>query len=91
MQFAMALLMLPDSCIHVWNYFQVRWRTVLWGLGMQFAMALLVLRTSFGLATFQWLGDRVAEFMDHVVAGAEFVFGDIEPHPFAFKVRVLIG
>lgn len=38
---------------------QVSWRTVFWGLGMQFCIGLFVIRTQPGLVAFQWLGDQV--------------------------------
>lgn len=38
---------------------QVPWRTVFWGLGLQFAIGLFVIRTQPGLVAFKWLGDQV--------------------------------
>ena len=67
---------------------QVKWRPVLWGLGLQFIFALLVLRTVAGYEAFKWLGDRVQEFLEYSDAGAAFVFGEnFEEHFFAFKVE----
>lgn len=51
-------------------------RIVLWGLVLQFAFAILVLYVPFGVSAFQWMGDRVAEFLDFSKKGAEFVFGN---------------
>ncbi|MFN3270005.1 MAG: Na+ dependent nucleoside transporter N-terminal domain-containing protein, partial [Candidatus Kapaibacteriota bacterium] len=51
-------------------------RIVLWGIGLQFSLALLVLYIPFGVTAFKWMGDRVAEFLDFSKKGAEFVFGN---------------
>ncbi len=51
-------------------------RVVAWGLGLQFALALLVLRTPFGLL-FQWIGAGVNHMLDFAQAGSEFVFGPL--------------
>ncbi|KAB0400926.1 hypothetical protein E2I00_004665, partial [Balaenoptera physalus] len=37
----------------------VSWRAVSWGLGLQFALGLFVIRTEPGFIAFQWLGDRI--------------------------------
>ena len=39
--------------------FQVCWRTVFWGLGLQFIFGILVIRTEPGFNAFQWLGDQM--------------------------------
>ncbi|ELU00517.1 hypothetical protein CAPTEDRAFT_181428 [Capitella teleta] len=73
------------------NPAKVRWRPVIWGLAMQFAFALLVLKTSWGYEAFHWLGDRVQEFMEYADEGAIFVFGDdFADHMFAFKVMPVV-
>ncbi len=60
---------------------------MLWGLGMQFWFAVIILRTTWGYDAFNWLGERVQEFMQHTDIGSIFVFGDsYEDHFFAFKV-----
>ncbi|MBD0335930.1 MAG: NupC/NupG family nucleoside CNT transporter [Cyanobacteria bacterium Co-bin13] len=65
----------------------VRWRTVLWGIGLQLLLAVFILRTPVGLALFQWLGAAVTRFLDFSDAGAEFVFGENFRDVFiAFKV-----
>ena len=69
---------------------QIDWRPVMWGLGLQFVFALLVLRTTAGYEAFKWLGDRVQEFMAYSDAGAIFVFGEsFTDHFFAMKVGKL--
>jgi len=69
------------------NRSAIKWRPVLWGLTLQLALALFVLRTSLGVMTFQFIGaafDRLMEFSD---VGAEFVFGaSFTDHFVAFKI-----
>lgn len=38
---------------------QVSWRAVSWGLGLQFVLGLFVIRTEPGFVAFQWLGDQI--------------------------------
>ncbi len=65
----------------------IRWRPVLWGLALQIAFALFILRTPVGLAIFQWLGNVVSSFLNYSDAGASFVFGEnFQDFFFAFKV-----
>jgi CNT family concentrative nucleoside transporter len=55
----------------------IRLKTVVWGLGLQFLFAFLVLRTSQGEATMRYAGDAVRRFLDYTVAGSSFVFGPL--------------
>lgn len=67
--------------------FQVTWRPVLWGLLLQFLFALIVLRTRWGYAAFEWLGERAREYLGHTKAGSVFMFGNnYMDHMFAFSV-----
>lgn len=50
---------------------------ILWGLGLQFLLAVLILRTAAGRATFQLLGDRIRQLLDYSAVGAQFVFGPL--------------
>ena len=54
----------------------VRWRLVGWGLGLEFALALVILRTPWGLNVFKFLGDFVSNFLAFSDVGAKFVFGE---------------
>lgn len=38
---------------------QVYWRPVFWGIGLQFLLGLLILRTNPGFIAFDWLGRQV--------------------------------
>lgn len=65
----------------------IQWRTVLWGIGLQFIFAILILKTAPGLALFKFLGDKVSQFLAFSDVGAKFVFGDnFDEHFIAFKV-----
>jgi CNT family concentrative nucleoside transporter len=64
-------------------------RIVAWGLGLQILFALIVLRTTAGQASFQWLGDRVRALLDYSVVGAAFVFGPLGDR--AVWTRVMTG
>ncbi|MBD2507775.1 NupC/NupG family nucleoside CNT transporter [Nostoc muscorum FACHB-395] len=65
----------------------VRWRIVAWGLGLEFALALVILKTPWGLTVFKFLGDFVSKFLAFSDVGAKFVFGEnFKDHFFAFQV-----
>ncbi|XP_054571514.1 sodium/nucleoside cotransporter 2 isoform X1 [Eptesicus fuscus] len=69
----------------------VSWRTVLWGLGLQFVFGILVIRTDPGFNAFQWLGDQIQIFLGYTVAGSSFVFGDtLVKDVFAFQALPII-
>ena len=52
------------------------WRVVLGGIGLQVAMALLVLQVPLGKAAFETIGGVVTSLLDCVDRGAGFVFGE---------------
>ncbi|XP_045669181.1 sodium/nucleoside cotransporter 1 isoform X5 [Ursus americanus] len=54
----------------------VSWRTVSWGLGLQFALGLFVIRTEPGFIAFQWMGKQIQIFLSYTDAGSSFVFGE---------------
>uniref|UniRef100_A0A9L0JC13 Sodium/nucleoside cotransporter n=1 Tax=Equus asinus TaxID=9793 RepID=A0A9L0JC13_EQUAS len=69
----------------------VSWRTVLWGLGLQFVFGILVIRTDPGFNAFQWLGDQIQIFLNYTVAGSSFVYGDtLIKNVFAFQSLPII-
>lgn len=69
------------------NRHAVRWRTVAWGLGLEFLLALVILKTSWGLNLFKSLGDIIGNFLAFSDVGAKFVFGEnFKDHLFAFQV-----
>nr|XP_044612818.1 solute carrier family 28 member 3-like [Equus asinus]XP_044612819.1 solute carrier family 28 member 3-like [Equus asinus] len=73
------------------NPTKVRWRPVFWGIGLQFLLGLIILRTGPGLMAFQWLGKQVETFLEHTDAGASFLFGEnYKDHFLAFKVLPMV-
>ncbi|MGC2551397.1 MAG: NupC/NupG family nucleoside CNT transporter [Candidatus Sulfotelmatobacter sp.] len=55
----------------------IRLKTVAWGLGLQFAFAVLVLRIDAGRRLFQKAGDVVSRLLGYSFVGSQFVFGDL--------------
>ena len=55
----------------------INYRTVGVGLGIQFGLALFILRTDIGQAIFQWLGAKVQKLLSFSDKGADFVFGTL--------------
>ncbi len=53
----------------------IRWRTVAWGLSLQFVFAFLVLRFSFGQEAMAWAGDVVNNMLACTQAGTKVLFG----------------
>ncbi|MBD2354185.1 NupC/NupG family nucleoside CNT transporter [Tolypothrix sp. FACHB-123] len=69
------------------NRSAIRWRTIAWGLGLEFTFALLILKIPGGLTVFKTLGDVVSNFLAFSDVGAKFVFGEnFKDHLFAFQV-----
>ncbi len=52
-------------------------RTVLWGLGLQMVLAIILLRTGWGQAAFRGLRSVVVQMLAFTDHGAEFVFGPL--------------
>jgi CNT family concentrative nucleoside transporter len=55
----------------------IRLKTVAWGLGLQFAFAVIVLKTTAGQATFRWIGDQINKLLAFAHNGSSFVFGQL--------------
>src|SRR5947209_16746858 len=55
----------------------ISWRVVAWGVGLQLAFAIFVLRVPIGQTIFGWLGAVVTRILSFSYAGSEFVFGEI--------------
>lgn len=55
----------------------IRWQVVAWGLGLQFAFAVFVLRVPFGQEMFRRLGNFVTSVLHYSYIGSEFVFGEL--------------
>ena len=74
----------------------IAWRTVAWGLGLQFALALVVLRTRFGFWLLEKISAGVLVVLNCSFAGSSFVFGKFGEsggsfgRVFAFQVLPMI-
>jgi CNT family concentrative nucleoside transporter len=55
----------------------IDYRTVGWGLGLQFLFALVVLKTSVGQTVFQALGGAITRLLSFTYVGSSFVFGPL--------------
>jgi CNT family concentrative nucleoside transporter len=55
----------------------IDYRTVAWGLSLQFLFALIVLKTEIGRAVFQSLGGVITKILDFAFVGSSFVFGPL--------------
>src|ERR1044071_6419440 len=71
------LTMLSLAFIFSTNRRAIRYKTVGWGLGLQFAFAVLVLRWEVGRKIFQVIGDYVTRLLSYSFAGSEFVLGEL--------------
>ncbi|XP_049708533.1 sodium/nucleoside cotransporter 1 isoform X2 [Elephas maximus indicus] len=73
------------------HHHAVSWRAVFWGLGLQFALGLFVIRTEPGFIAFQWLGDQIQIFLSYTEEGSIFVFGEaLVKDVFAFQIAWLM-
>ena len=74
----------------------IRLKTVAWGLGLQIAFAILVLRVDYGRRAFQVIGDAANKVLSYSFAGSEFVFGPLGKQSssigfiFAFQVLPVV-
>jgi len=82
------------------NLGKVNWRTIFTGLGLQFLLAVLILKVDIIYSGFEVAGAMVAKFLDFANRGSEFVFGPLANHAqsegafgagqgFIFAVRAL--
>ncbi len=55
----------------------IRWRTIVWGLGLQIAFAFLVLRFHFGQRVMAWAGGIVTSMLSATFAGTRVLFGEL--------------
>ena len=55
----------------------IRLKTVLWGLGLQFLFAWIVIRYSWGQQVMSSVGDKIKTLLAYSFAGSSFVFGDL--------------
>jgi CNT family concentrative nucleoside transporter len=55
----------------------IRVKTVVWGLGLQFAFALIVIYASWGQTAMSMAGDKVNALLSYAYKGSSFVFGNL--------------
>jgi CNT family concentrative nucleoside transporter len=71
----------------------IQTKTVLWGLGLQLAFGVFVLKFEPGRRLFQAAGDAVNKLLSFAFAGSEFVFGELgkrgSSFGFVFAFQVL--
>lgn len=73
----------------------INWRLVIWGLGLQFVFAFLILKTWPGLVAFDAARAAMTSLLDFSDIGSRFFFGNLVTDPnigaiFAFKVLPVI-
>src|SRR6516162_1538777 len=74
----------------------IRVKTVAWGLGLQIAFAIVVLRVEYGRRAFQVMGDAANKVLSYSFVGSEFVFGPLGKQSsnigfiFAFQVLPVV-
>lgn len=83
----------------VWLFFSENrkkfpWRTVFWGLGLQFFFAVFILKFPIGVKILDWVANLVTKFLSLSKYGSEFLFGNIvKPNyfeTFGFQFAFLI-
>ena len=90
------LTMLSLAFIFSTNRRAIRVKTVAWGLGLQIAFAIFVLRVDFGRRAFQVMGDAANKVLSYSYVGSEFVFGSLGKQSsnigfiFAFQVLPVV-
>ncbi|HYM26379.1 MAG TPA: NupC/NupG family nucleoside CNT transporter [Vicinamibacterales bacterium] len=70
-----AIVILAIAVAFSTNRRAINWTTVAWGLGLQVAFAIVVLRTPVGKAVFETLGRYITRLLGFAGVGAAFVFG----------------
>jgi CNT family concentrative nucleoside transporter len=55
----------------------IRWRTVLWGLGLELLFAVIVLRSSVGQSVLSIAGSAINQLLAYSFAGSSFDFGEL--------------
>lgn len=55
----------------------INYRVVFTGLGLQFALAVFILKVPLGQKIFYWLGQAINKLLDFSQEGGQFVFGDL--------------
>jgi len=72
----LALILALAYCLSSARH-SIDYRTVAWGLGLQFVFALVVLKTDVGRAVFQSAGGVITQILNFAYVGSSFVFGPL--------------
>ncbi len=71
------LAVLTAAWLFSTNRRHIRWRTIAWGLGLQFTFAFLVLRFDYGQRLMSWAGGVVTNMLSATFAGTQVLFGQL--------------
>jgi CNT family concentrative nucleoside transporter len=71
------------------NRSRVPWRTVAWGVGLQFTLALILLKSELGRGFFIGVNALVSRFLGYAEVGSRFVFGALMDTGFSIALNVL--
>src|SRR5271154_5615357 len=71
------LVMIAVAWAISFNRKKFPWRTVIWGVGLQFLLALLILHTEVGKDVFIVAGKAVQKLIQFSTDGTKFVFGPL--------------
>nr|XP_033776980.1 sodium/nucleoside cotransporter 1 [Geotrypetes seraphini] len=73
------------------HHLAVSWWAVVWGLGLEFVLGILIVRTDAGFEAFQFLGNEIQVFLNYTTVGSGFVFGDtLIKNVFAFQALPIV-
>jgi CNT family concentrative nucleoside transporter len=75
--FAGWLVMIAVAWAISYNRKLFPWRTVIWGIGLQFTLALLILKTPWGDKFFELAGKAFIKLTEFATVGTKFVFGPL--------------
>jgi CNT family concentrative nucleoside transporter len=68
---------------------RIAWGLVAWGVGLQLAFGVLVMKTAAGRWFFSLLNDLVLALLSYTAKGTEFIFGDFASEKFTIAINVL--
>ena len=71
------LTMLFLAWVFSTNRRAIRWRTVMWGLGLQIVFAIIVIKGPIGRRLLAAVSAAITRMLDYSFAGSEFVFGEL--------------
>jgi CNT family concentrative nucleoside transporter len=63
------------------NRRKVRWKTIIWGMGLQLIIGLLIFRLPVSQSIFLWFNSAVLALLDVSKSGSKFLFGPLAAAP----------